>query len=709
MARGKSQKSQSSSQPVLHSALSAPWAFLRPTDDLHTLIADSAKQILDPLAASVVEEQAARRQANKKRKRSEAELDTTFPHLQLKNLYVNGFTPNQIWEQATRILDSAGCEIERDASLLSKLSDYPSSANEQPSDSLDVSDPEGTGSESDDADSISDDSSEVASGDVFDGKLDAGSDHLDLEESDAGNEMIEEDEELGEDGALTDSAEEDPGTFVKDRFGLNDGFFSIDDFNKRSELLERQDAKGGADEADDSGDEEVDWDADPLIAANAMSGIKNDALSKSRRPGGDDDEMDDSSEEDGPTFGNADLQGGFDSDEDASYTGDADATDWFNTSDIKYADFFAPPPRKASSKKARALPKTQPTEAITDDDVGRAMADVRRDLFDEKSEDEDEGDGLEESGDPRTQQSTHETRRARIADEIRRLEAANVAKKDWMLAGEARAVERPVNSLIEEDLDFERVGKPVPVVTNETTEDIDELVKRRILAKEFDEVPRRRPGASDTHAARSGRFELEDTKPQQSLAELYETDHLRATDPNYVDSKDRKLLREHAEITSLWKEISSQLDTLSNWHYKPKVPQASINVVTDAPTVMMEEARPTAGSAAGGPSALAPQEIYAPGDDGRVAGEVVLKTGATTSKDEMSREEKSRARRHKKNQRKTDVEPAQKPGKAAEKQQLVSNLKKGGVKIINKEGHITDMSGGRVGAGAKNSADALKL
>ncbi|KAJ5134074.1 hypothetical protein N7526_005439 [Penicillium atrosanguineum] len=345
-----------------------------------------------------------------------------------------------------------------------------------------------------------------------------------------------------------------------------------------------------------------------------------------------------------------------------------------------------------------------------DEDVDRAMADVRRDLFNEsEEEEEEEGDGLDDSVDAPNQKSTHEKQRARIADEIRRLEAANVAKKDWTLAGEARAIERPINSLIEEDLDFERVGKPVPVATNETTEDIEKLVKARVLAKEFDEVIRRRPGASNVQAPRKSRFELEDTKPQHSLAEMYETDHLRATDPNYIDSKDRKLMREHAEIDSLWKDISSQLDTLCNWHYKPKVPQASINVVTDAPTIMMEEARPTAGSAAGGPSALAPQEIYAPGDDGRVAGEVVLKTGATISKDEMTREDKARTRRQKKSQRKTDGELTQQTGKNAEKQQLVSDLKKGGVKVINKEGQVTDMSGERVGADAKNSADALKL
>lgn len=703
MAKGKTAESKAPAQQALPSALSTPWVFLRPTDDLHTLIASSAKHLLDPLAASIVEQQSARHHLNKKRKRSATDSDSGYLPLKLKNLYVDGFTSNQIWEQAMRILESAGSEMERDITLLTDRNDYLFSAHEEQLDSQSVSDLEAPGTESDGADGLSDDASQDTSSNDFE-ELHDGADDLDQEESDDAGAM---DEELSDDDSMK-SAEEEPSTYVEDKFGLNDGFFSIDDFNKQSEMLERQDAKGGVDDADES-DEEVDWHADPLMAGNATSAAKNGVPHSARRLDGDD--TDNGSEEEGPTFGNADLHGDLESDEDASEPEYTDANDWVNTSDIKYADFFAPPARKASSKKARALPKTQPVKAITDEDVDRAMADVRRELFENESEmeEEKERDELDESGNLQTERSTHEKQRARIADEIRRLEAANVAKKDWTLAGEARAVERPVNSLIEEDLDFERVGKPVPVVTNETTEDIEELVKRRILAKEFDEVIRRRPGVSDTHGPRGSRYELEDTKPQQSLAEIYEADHLRATDPNYMDSKDRKVMREHSDVTQLWQEVSVQLDTLSNWHYKPKVPQASINVVTDTPTIMMEEARPTAGSTADGPSALAPQEIYTPRHDSRVAGEMVLKSGAAISRDEMSREEKARARRHKKNQRKSDSQPPRQTGKVAEKQQLVSDLKKGGVKVINKEGQLTDMSGGKVGTGPKSSADVLKL
>ncbi|KAJ5099217.1 U3 small nucleolar ribonucleoprotein complex subunit Mpp10p [Penicillium argentinense] len=695
----------------LPSALSTPWTFLQPSADLHALLADSAKRILDPLATSVVDEQTIRKQLNRKRKRTEPE--STAPPLQLKNLYVDGFTSNQVWEQATRILESAGGEIERDVALLSQYGGLASSDEELGS--LEGSGPEDIGSESDGAESMSDafseeeEEEEEEEGEDLedngsDAELEAGSDIDDEELDDA--EAIEE-EKLSDEEGSDASEEEDVGTYTEDKFGLNDGFFSIDDFNKQTELLERQDMKGGADDDDDDEEEEVNWHADPFVAGDALPNAKKVDVGAT---GGDDDMEDDDSEEDGPTFGNADLNADSDDDDDAEPDVDPEATSYGDTSNVRYADFFAPPPRKASSKRSRALPKTQPAQNITDDDVNRAMADVRRDLFDDEEEVEEEDIEMGEDGEPQGPRSTHEKQRAKIADEIRRLEAANVAKKEWTMAGEARAVERPVNSLIEEDLDFERVGKPVPVVTNETSEDIEELVKRRILANEFDEVIRRRPGAGDNKAQRRARFELEDTKPQQSLAEMYETDHLRANDPNFVDTKDKKLAREHAEIQNLWKEVSSQLDTLCNWHYKPKTPQANINVVTDAPTIMMEDARPTVGSAAGGPSALAPQEVYAPGDDGKVVGEVVLKTGASISKDEMSREEKARKRRQNKAQHKaSDKSSSGSQGKTAEKQQLVSDLKKGGVKVIDKEGKVTNMDGDKARPGHKNKGDTFKL
>ncbi|KAF5856646.1 U3 snoRNP protein [Aspergillus alliaceus] len=691
----------------LSAAFSTPWEFLRPTTKLHDTIIGSAKYFLDPLALSISDTQSARQRQNRKRKRSEADQDYNNEVLQLKQLFTQGFASDQIWEQAFRILDSAGQEIQRDYALSTQDTSHYS-----PNVSLmHLGDPsfEGEKSDSSEADSYIEgttDPSDVDDEASLVSELSPGDSLHDALNSQRSNDEISDE---GVNHKEVDSDGERRNTYTEDPFGLNDGFFSIDDFNKQAELWERQDTRGGPDYEAESDEEDIDWHADPLTIRSLKRSYSSKEVNKDVR----DENMDeaDASDEEGPTFNNINLENGSDSDEDDAYAETSHRADWINTSDIKYSDFFAPPPRKSTNKRSRPLPKTQPPTAIHDNDIDRAMADVRRDLFEDEASAEISDAFDSELNAPETQKSTHEKQRARIADEIRRLEAANVAKKEWMLAGEARAAERPVNSLIEEDLEVERIGKPVPVVTAEVSEDIESLVKRRILAREFDEVIRRRPGGTDGHNAHRSRVELESAKSQQSLAELYEADHLRATDPNYVDPKNQKLMREHAEITKLWNEISIQLDTLSNWHYKPKVPQAHINVVTDVATIMMEDARPTAGNTIGNAAALAPQEIYLPGADGKVSGEVVLRNGISISKEEMTREEKSRLRRqHKKQKKSITGNTDQQGGKIAEKRQIVSDLKKGGVKLVGKQGEVTDIHGNKpTGTGVRSGADVLKL
>ncbi|RDW59395.1 rRNA-processing protein MPP10 [Aspergillus mulundensis] len=664
----------------INPALSAPWDFLRPTKKLRTGVLNTAKIFLDSLAGSVCDSQTTRQRNTRKRKRADDEASV----LRLKQLYVDGFTSDQVWEQALLIFDSADHEIQRDYTIW---------ANDRQSNTESLYRDDVDSVEDGFSDELEDVTEDGSDNDEQNEEQDTGAENvsqIDLDESGVGMH--------GLDGSSVDGGDNDRDTYVEDRFGLNDGFFSIDDFNKQTEQFERQDARGDVD--DESDDDEINWHADPLGAGGL--GLS----SQKKADKADDDRSDSDEEEDGPTFDNMGAEDDSEMDEDDSHAAALGGAGFSNTSDIMYADFFAPPPRKAPTKKSRPLPKTQPR--ITDNDIDRAMADVRRDLFDDEISAEESGD---EPSDIHTHKSTHEKQRARIADEIRRLEAVNVAKKEWMVSGEARAVERPINSLIEEDLDFERIGKPVPVVTTELSESIEELIKRRIIAKEFDEVIRRRPGLSDQQNTQKSRIELEDSKSQQGLAEIYESDHIRATDSNYADPKNQKLLKEHTEVANLWKEISSQLDTLSNWHYKPKAPQASINVVTDVATITMEDAQPTAGGAVRTSASLAPQEIYAPGETARAPGEVVMRNGVPFTKEEMTREEKAKLRRRQKKLGHVSGDAStQRSGKAVEKQQIISNLKKAGVKLIGKEGDVTDITGGRVaGMSDRTGAHAVKL
>jgi len=409
--------------------------------------------------------------------------------------------------------------------------------------------------------------------------------------------------------------------------------------------------------------------------------------------------------------------------------------DFSNANNIMYKDFFAPPARKASDKRGgkRGPPMKHnfpERTAATDDaeeNLSRTMAAVHRDLFSDEEEVEEEDDLSEvDEFDPKARRSNHERRQAKILQEIRKLEAENVAKREWTMSGEARAVDRPQNSLLEEDLDFERVGKPVPVITQEVSEDIEALIKRRILAREFDEVLRRRPDELLTGPlGRRGRIdeELSDAKSKKGLADLYEEDHLRRTDPGYVDARDEKLKAAHREIENLWKDIADKLDSLSSWHYRPKPVEMSVQVRTDAPVISMEDARPSGiGGDLAETSQLAPQEVYKAGTE-KGKNEVVTKGGEVVAREEMSREEKKSRRARGKERAKKAAENGAKPeangakghvkgqksSTKKNKDALVGDLKKGGVMVIGRKGEVMDVEGKEVKGKKALSAGALRL
>ena len=170
---------------------------------------------------------------------------------------------------------------------------------------------------------------------------------------------------------------------------------------------------------------------------------------------------------------------------------------------------------------------------------------------------------------------------AALKEQIAALEAENVAPKKWTLTGEASARNRPQNSLLEEDLDFERVMKPVPVVTEDVVQELEEMIKSRILANNYDDVVRRRP-LDEKPFLPSKLIHLQDTKSAQSLAEIYEDEYSIAQNGGVAgEDRDGKLKKEREEIERQWEKICAKLDALCNAHYTPKQASYSIYYVLD--------------------------------------------------------------------------------------------------------------------------------
>ncbi|OAQ99822.1 hypothetical protein LLEC1_07087, partial [Akanthomyces lecanii] len=495
--------------------------FLQPTTELPTESLNLVRETLEAFAAQVGDEQQRRLKESRKRKRGGEREDV----LKLRKIYVDGFQTNQVWQQAKKII---GGVLQFSETLLGEMEekneialidgDLTGEVSALDENEDDVGGPVGeSAEENDDAEDFG-----------FEEENEELEDREDAENIDSTSDM---NEELGEDldeedGEGEADEEEDYKSFEEDPDGLNDGFFSLDDFNKQTQWFEEQDTRGDPNTDMASDDEEIDWTADPNTPAQHPNASQS---TRSKKHTNDDDMADEDDEDDGPTFGDMALDAPEgDSDDEAAAFEDGFEDVENNANDVFYKDFFAPPPRKREANKPRkSAPRAQKP---TKQDMERAMADVRRDLFDDESDMEDSEDALSDAsaGDPKSRRSAHERRQAKLAEEIRKLEAASVAKREWTLSGEANAVERPTNSLLEQDLDFEYIGKPVPFITPEVSESIDELIKRRILSQEFDEVLKRRPETEALPAGtRRGLVDIKDSKSDKSLAQIYEEEHVK--------------------------------------------------------------------------------------------------------------------------------------------------------------------------------------
>ncbi|KAM7199376.1 putative U3 small nucleolar ribonucleoprotein [Naviculisporaceae sp. PSN 640] len=706
--------------------------FLQPPSSLPTGSLLLAKETLDALAGLVGDTQAERFKSlmGKKRKR-EAGYDRSSV-LKIRKVHVDGFETGQVWQQAKKII---GCALEESEILLDELLeggevaeegneageedgeekvkmvrfdedgfeiDSEEEDEEEAHGSASASSDEGSEGDSEETDEESED--EVSDDEEVEGEVsDEEEDGMEVD----GEEEEEEDEEEDDNEDASEEFEEDPD-------GLNDGFFSLKKFNKVTQWFEAQDARADPNTDANSDDESVDWHADPFGAPKvkkAKGPLDGEDESDVDMNGEEFDQDEEEEEEEPQPLKNskkdkkgkkAELEEEEDDGDDLGLgeMGDMDLT----ANDIYYKDFFAPPPKKGKRGGKKKEFKFRDAPKPDEEDFERAERDVRRDLFDDDSEVDDSDNALSDvsAGDPKSRRSAHERRQAKIAEEIRKLEAELVAKRAWTLSGEASAVDRPMNSLLEQDLDFEHVGKPVPVITEEVSESIEALIKRRILAQEFDELLRRRPDTlGDPNRARRGLVEIEDTKGKQSLAEIYEEEHAKKADPDaYVSKSDEKLRKDEAEIEAMWKGLSAKLDALSSWHYKPKPAAPTLTVVADVATIAMEDAQPTtAQGVSGGQSMIAPQEVYAPGKDSAEKGEVVAKSGLPIARQEMSREDKIRRRRREKERiRKAGGVDADKPmsrGTQARKETM-NELKKGGVKVINRKGETVGLDGKKV-------------
>ncbi|EEQ36706.1 hypothetical protein CLUG_00827 [Clavispora lusitaniae ATCC 42720] len=377
-----------------------------------------------------------------------------------------------------------------------------------------------------------------------------------------------------------------------------------------------------------------------------------------------------------------------------------------------YDEFFDKPGQEKKTAKKSKKAKSEEDEELDEDrelddkEYDQAVDSAMFDLF------ADEDEEVEKQQNTK-QMSSFEKKQSQLQAEIAKLEAELVAEKKWTMKGEVRSKDRPMDSLLDDEeaplLEFDRTSKPVPAITEEVTESIEDLIKRRIRNDEFDDLPKRLI-TDVSRFVQKQKTEVSEQKSEKSLAEIYE-DVYHGVDPD--EKITEELQAAHDEISDLMTSLNYKLDSLCSAHYIPKPHQfksLEVKVTDAAASISLEDVQPTHVS---DETKLAPQEVYKIGDDkvkadgAKGVSQVQLKSGLAYSKDELDRDDKQRLRRAKKRAKSKhfnelkemrEAREKQKPEGGDRKRQKVSDVidtlsKAKNVTVIDKKGRLTDAKG----------------
>jgi len=313
--------------------------------------------------------------------------------------------------------------------------------------------------------------------------------------------------------------------------------------------------------------------------------------------------------------------------------------------------------------------KGDPGDTDDDDDDND---DETNEQSEEEEDQENEGDSKtkakllpssDEEDEDEVVKSSHEKAQERLSKKISKMEEAAVGDKTWQMGGEAAAPVRPENSLLSEHLEYDTAAKQAPVITEEVSRRLEDIILQRIKDKAWDDVERKVKPVEDPYEFKK-KLVLDQEKSKLSLAQIYEEEFMKVAEQTtakkpsvgLLDKEEEETPAEVEEIKGLMHSLFRKLDSLSHLHFTPKQKSAELKVVRNIPSIAMEEVAPVA---AGNSDLLAPAEV------------VDKKKGELVDDREKTKTDRKRDKREKKAKLKAKIKDKER------KEKLVAKLNPG--------------------------------
>lgn len=191
--------------------------------------------------------------------------------------------------------------------------------------------------------------------------------------------------------------------------------------------------------------------------------------------------------------------------------------------------------------------------------------------FNLDNEEEDESSNQQKENN--TIKSTFEKIEERKSKKIEDFEAEAVSEKPWQLKGEVSSKDRPKNSLLEEFVEFDVVTRPAPIMTEQTTLKLEDVIKGRVKDKSWDDVEKKIKPV-ETHKEYKKKLVMNQEKSKESLAQIYENEFIKQRDAlnnDGTEEREEKEPPEYNQIREAMHSVFRKLDALSNYHYTPKM------------------------------------------------------------------------------------------------------------------------------------------